>query len=302
MQTQTPNTYILCTHSPRIRGFTDCIRLWRLCLHHDEVPKGIEWIVESHKRGRSSTMKKGLSSSFRGSTLLPDGRRVPRQYELCDGVDMHDLVLQDGIKFESLTEDEYEMSQDIDNDDGGQILFTPPAVSNADSYNVLKFYQLSDEVLQTLRNFCPHAPTNPQKESGLSKISYFPEFPFIPDDREDMLINSNHKSSILLVGRSGTGKTSIAVGRMWALYKHCHAETWQHGAYNQIFVTANKVLRDQVRKSFQASTSSFVPPLMDMYVHGFVVQEVYFPLFRAILLPLSFDCFFLQLFYTNTRP
>jgi hypothetical protein len=46
-------------YSPRIRGFTDCIRLWRLCLQHDDVPKGIEWIVESHKRGRHSTLKKG---------------------------------------------------------------------------------------------------------------------------------------------------------------------------------------------------------------------------------------------------
>jgi len=55
-------------YSPRIRGFTDCIRLWRLCLQHDDVPKGIEWIVQSHKRGRSSTMKKGLISSFQGST------------------------------------------------------------------------------------------------------------------------------------------------------------------------------------------------------------------------------------------
>jgi hypothetical protein len=248
-------------YSPRIRGFTDCIRLWRLCLQHDDVPKGIEWIVESHKRGRLSTMKKGLISSTKGSTLQADRRRIPRTYAVCEGVNMEDLVHQDSIKFELITGDEDESAQDIENEDQeGHILFTPPAVSNADSYNVLKFYQLSDEVLQTLRSFCP---PDPQQVPELSNASLFPEFPFIPDDREDVLINNNlinqgvHKSSILLIGRSGTGKTSIAVGRMWALYKHCHSDSYHGGDYNQVFVTANRVLRDQVRKSFQGMKTGF---------------------------------------------
>ena len=241
-------------YSPRIRTYTDCIRLWRLCLQHDDVPKGIEFIVESHKRGRTSTVKKGLKSSFRSSTLQPDGRRVPRHYDICKDMDMDDLIAKDKISFDLLTksfdtEDEDDV-HDAD-DHQAQVLFTPPAIKNNDCFNVLKFYQLGDEVLQSLRQFEPVPPKNNSSAVAV------PDFPFIPDDCEDMIINKDRelgqaaKASTLLVGRSGTGKTSIAVGRLWSLYKHTHSGTWQGGKYNQIFVTANKVLRGQVRKSFQ---------------------------------------------------
>ena len=63
----------------------------------------------------------------------------------------------------------------------------------------------------------------------------------------------DHESlgSILLVGRSGTGKTSIAVGRMFADYEAFHvSKLWQANdappVYRQAFVTANTVLRAQV--------------------------------------------------------
>jgi len=75
-------------------------------------------------------------------------------------------------------------------------------------------------------------------------------------------------SSILLVGRSGTGKTSIAVARMWAWYKHTHSVTWLGGTYNQIFVTANSVLRGQVRRSFQGRrTNVFTHARARAYTH-----------------------------------
>jgi hypothetical protein len=172
-------------YSPRICGYSDCIRLWRLCLQHDDVPKGIDWIVSSHKRGRTSTMKKGLKSCTQGSTLMPDGVRVPRQYSVEEGADMQELVSQDRIRFELLTED----GEDDDPEEfvEHEFLFTPPAVSNANSFNVLKFYQLNDEVLHSLRAFRPHAPQPMPHASADSMVpadgTASPEFPFIPDDR-----------------------------------------------------------------------------------------------------------------------
>jgi len=208
--------------------------------------------------------------------------------KVCEGVDTEDLKTRDAIRFELLTEDEEEGSQNLDNEEEGQILFTPPAVSNADSFNVLKFYLLSDEVLQSLRTFQSNwnSPQGQHKQASSSGAP-LPEFPFIPDEREDSIINSNMNcsgshSSILLVGRSGTGKTSIAVGRMWALYKHCHSESWHGGHYNQVFVTANRVLRDQVRKSFQGMKHGFtgVQEGVSEYPHTLRdVPEGMFPLF-----------------------
>jgi hypothetical protein len=111
----------------------------------------------------------------------------------------------------------------------------------------------------------------------------------MPHERhgEDSIINSNMNcrgshSSILLVGRRGTGKTSIDVGRMWALYKHCHSDSWHGGPYNQVFVTANRVLLDQVRKSFQGMKHGFkgVQEEVSEYPHTLRdVPEGMFPLF-----------------------
>ncbi len=75
--------------------------------------------------------------------------------------------------------------------------------------------------------------------------------------KQDKIIKGiqQRKSSILLVGRSGTGKTTIAVGRMGASHSQRtrimenlspEEKDASENAYHQVFVTANAVLRDQV--------------------------------------------------------
>jgi hypothetical protein len=165
--------------------------------------------------------------------------RIPWTYQVVREVGVTD---QDGCR------DIYENEPDC-------LLFYPPALLSADSFTILKFYSLSSEVLSFLSS----------KIS--SRSDPLPEFPFIPDDKEDSLICMNEKEgkcSILLVGRSGTGKTSIAVGRMWSKYKSWYlqgspidSQTGLPNSYHQIFVTANRVLRDQVRKSFYGMKHGF---------------------------------------------
>jgi len=70
-------------YSPRIKSFSESIRLWRICLQHDDVPKGIEYIINSHKRGRTSTVKK-LLKPLSGPSCWHLGRRIPRQYVPAD--------------------------------------------------------------------------------------------------------------------------------------------------------------------------------------------------------------------------
>jgi hypothetical protein len=52
-------------------------------------------------------------------------------------------------------------------------------------------------------------------------------------------------ASLLLLGRSGTGKTTVLVFRMFAKWLACysHHSRTQH----QVFITASATLREQVR-------------------------------------------------------
>ena len=194
---------------------------------------------------------------------------------------MQALEQLDKANFEELTPDDWGEMLGVERETEDEILYTPPAVNNADSCNVLKFYQLNDEVLKSLFSFNLAMEKSALRQDGL------PEFPFIPDDKEDRcacvflyvgvssflsflliaeyesrLIRQNlgqtdQNCSILLCGRSGTGKTSIAVNRIWAFYKYYQSQAWQGEPRNQVFVTANRVLRNEVRKSFACMKRGF---------------------------------------------
>ncbi|KAL7540343.1 hypothetical protein ACHAXR_010608, partial [Thalassiosira sp. AJA248-18] len=75
--------------------------------------------------------------------------------------------------------------------------------------------------------------------------------PFTPGAKEHAIIHyqSDPQRSILLMGRSGTGKTTCLVFRMWAQYTEYI--DGQHGARpRQLFVTKNDVLCREVKRSF----------------------------------------------------
>ena len=110
-------------YSQRIQGFTDCLTLWRIC-KHDDVHKGMQWIVDSHQYGRKSTLKKALKPKTHVS-MLSDGRRIPRQYALIDSVDMQSLEEHDRAKFQELTPEDWEAvlgveKEESDEAHGGQ--------------------------------------------------------------------------------------------------------------------------------------------------------------------------------------
>ena len=99
------------------------------------------------------------------------------------------------------------------------------------------------------------------------------EFPFLPDEVEHFIISMAEDRSILLVGRSGTGKTTIVVQRLWLHYRVnyerrvqllMHKETTAADddvvipQLHQLFVTANPILRTSVSKSFKALQLGYI--------------------------------------------
>ncbi|KAK9827525.1 hypothetical protein WJX74_008224 [Apatococcus lobatus] len=74
------------------------------------------------------------------------------------------------------------------------------------------------------------------------------DFPFRVSPSEQRIIELDSPSSIILVGRSGTGKTTCAVYRIWAQW--FASRSW-HEPANQVFITASATLRLQVAKAFR---------------------------------------------------
>lgn len=113
-------------------------------------------------------------------------------------------------------------------------LFYPPASSALDSYTVQKFYQLSAEAVQGVLD---------------GQSTDVVDFPMKPSPTEWRIIMEapSPPSSILLLGRSGTGKTTCLLYRMWFAWK---AGLHLQEAVQQVFITASATLRSQVQRAF----------------------------------------------------
>ena len=157
----------------------------------------------------------------------------------------------------------------------------PPA-HGKEYFNVLKFYSLSPQVVGSILadldysgaaaaaevrgTATGHGDSRQQEDAGCDRgaeegpgrergsgrdargtggVVAGPELPFIPDEDEDRLISAVSKAeSVLLVGRSGTGKTSIAIGRMFAMYSQW-VQALQGGGYMPgMGISRRKCLRE----------------------------------------------------------
>ena len=85
--------------------------------------------------------------------------------------------------------------------------FYPPASSKENEYNIVTFYPITDEFLFNL----------------LYSDNSRRDFLFKVCQEENDIINVNQEESILLLGRSGTGKTTCCLYRLWNQFR----EFWE---------------------------------------------------------------------------
>lgn len=168
--------------------YVDKIRVWNIALKSEDLQKMIEQIVFSHKRGQSCLIQKKLKG-IKQEPMVVNHERLPNIY------------INESYTKEYLKQLTYQKSRL--NLDDKKYLFFPPANPNDQEYNILKFY----------------AFTTAMASRVLSLTKSQLDFPFQVSELEHTIIHLEPKNAcaVLLLGRSGTGKTTCCLYR---LYKH----------------------------------------------------------------------------------
>ena len=123
----------------------------------------------------------------------------------------------------------------------------PAASPNENEYVLLPFYQVSSAYLDSVLN-----SDNDRRD-----------LPFKSSPEEHQIITlPDAKEPILLLGRSGTGKTTCCIYRMWNQFR----QYWEQAIsaavpdktshLHQVFITKNSVLCRQIKRSFYNMVAS----------------------------------------------
>ena len=172
--------------------YTEVIRIWDIVFDHDTVPRKIKKIIRSYNRGTSCFIKKNL-------------KRIP-----LDSASMSTKNNQKSIpKIYVLKEEaaqQVEENEKTCSSSESTVTFFPPGSPEETEYHILKFYAFSNAMVNNM--------LDNQNETNF-------DFPFRVSELEHSVINLKPKraTSILLLGRSGTGKTTCCLYRLWNNYQ-----------------------------------------------------------------------------------
>uniref|UniRef100_A0A6I8P8F4 Tetratricopeptide repeat and ankyrin repeat containing 1 n=1 Tax=Ornithorhynchus anatinus TaxID=9258 RepID=A0A6I8P8F4_ORNAN len=166
-------------HGPERSGrvYTEMIRIWDVVLDHCKLNDAIRAICSAYNRGLACVLRKKLKgiNQSRLSSHLKIQRRIPRCY-------VEDLEAGKG------------QAQ-------GLLEYFPPASAVETEYGIMKFHSFSTDVAFNI----VHDSASPV------------EYPFRVGELEYAVIGLNPRplEPIVLIGRSGTGKTTCCLYRLW---------------------------------------------------------------------------------------
>nr|KAG5695001.1 hypothetical protein BaRGS_024184 [Batillaria attramentaria] len=164
------------------RVYTEIIRVWDIVFDNGKLLDSISRIIQSHSRGEHCLIQRQLkgvkSSQFQGGVT----KRYPMLFsELDVGGDTRAAM--------------EEREKD-------RMKLYPPASASEMEFHILKFYCFSSALVYNV----------------LKNIEMKIDFPFRVTDREHAVINLRSGAPILLLGRSGTGKTTCCLYRLWSRF------------------------------------------------------------------------------------
>lgn len=159
------------------RVYTEIIRIWDIVLDHDKLKDSIRAICGAYNRGLSCILRKKLKGINKGqvSANMKIQKRIPRCYV-----------------------------EDTEADQSGAYMepeYFPPASAVETEYNIMKFHSFSTSMASNI----------------LNDTTTTVEYPFRVGELEYAVIDLNPRplEPIILIGRSGTGKTTCCLYRLW---------------------------------------------------------------------------------------
>lgn len=164
--------------------YSEVIRIWDIVLDHDNVDLSIQNIERSHELGE-------MACDFARDKLLPMAthssvsERLPQKYFLMS-------------EFETA-------SSKHSGKEVAQYMYTPAASTKESEYNVVTFYSFSSAAIRSMLQ-----GENERRDFPFKEWREEHDIITMPDDNE----------SILLLGRSGTGKTTCCLYRMWNKFQN----------------------------------------------------------------------------------
>ncbi|EPY78384.1 TPR and ankyrin repeat-containing protein 1 [Camelus ferus] len=159
------------------RVYTEIIRIWDVVLDHDRLPDSIQAICSAYNRGLSCVLRKKLKGINKGQVSA--NKKIQKWIPRCYVEDTE--AEQSGAR----AEPEY----------------FPPASAVETEYNIMKFHSFSTSMASNI----------------LNDTTATVEYPFRVGELEYAVIDLNPRplEPIILIGRSGTGKTTCCLYRLW---------------------------------------------------------------------------------------
>ena len=176
--------------------FTQVIRLWDIVLDHDNLTRAIDHVVDRIRKSQSRGEKAAIQIQL---NMGKDQRQHTKDQR------QHTRGQEQLLYPQCYTCDESEsISMAV------RPQFTPAGSTKEDEYNVITFYSFDSSFVKSM----------------LGGDNARRDFPFKEWHKEhDIISMPEGKVSILLLGRSGTGKTTCCLYRLWNQFQNYWLKT-----------------------------------------------------------------------------
>ena len=174
--------------------YTQVIRVWSVVPHHDRLSRTISQIESSYKRGEQAT-----TCHFLLHQELMQPKKEPAHVVGGEAIEFPMIFIDDSFDCQSRPDVQIQR-------------FVPAASLKEGELNVTTFYPFSNNLIK----------------SSLKCTNKRLDFPFKVWSKEHEIISLDYTKPILLLGRSGTGKTTCCLYRLWNEFKNFWDPTVRH--------------------------------------------------------------------------